>query len=29
LGGAQRHNQCDGVIGSGVGVDQELRFHAR
>jgi len=25
---AQRHDQSDGVIGSGVGINQEERFHA-
>jgi hypothetical protein len=28
VGRAQRHDQSDGVIGSGVGVNQEERFHA-
>lgn len=28
LGRAKRHDQSDGVIGSGVGINQEERFHA-
>jgi hypothetical protein len=27
--GAQRHNECHGVIGSGIGIDQERSWHLR